>query len=368
MRYGDIIRVHSHASSFPSLEDIDIALIGATEDRAARGNEGCGQAAGSFRKYFYQLFPSNYKPRIADLGNLKRGNTVEDSYFALTSVIDSLLEAGILPVVIGGGQDQTFAIYKAYKNRKQIVNIAAVDNLFDIGETEQVLNSHSYLSHIILHKPNYLFNFTNIGFQTHFVDPDAVELMRSLFFDTCRLGVARADLAMVEPMVRNADIVSFDISAIRQGDAPGNGNAGPNGFYAEEACMIARYAGLSDKLSSIGFFEMNPGFDRNGQTAQLLAQMVWYMADGFYHRRPHHPSKDPEGFMKYSVQVSGFNDGIVFYRSKKTDLWWMEVQCADTIKEKYKRHYLVPCSAQDYQSACQDEIPDRWWQAYQKLM
>ncbi len=367
-RLGEVITIYSDVSHFPSLAGLDIAIIGVDDDRNSVNNKGCGMAADAVRDYLYRLYPGNYTIKIADLGNIERGNEPEDTFFALSAVIEKLQESGIIPLIIGGGQELTYAVYKAYKNRDQIINIAAIDNMFDLGETERQLNSRSYLSHIILHKPNFLFNYTNIGYQTYLVDQGAIDLMRDLFFDVYRLGVARSNMTEIEPLVRNADMLTFDISAIRQTDAPGNGNATPNGFYGEEACQITRYAGMSDKLTCIGFYEMNPAFDRNGQTAHLLAQMIWYFIDGFYHRQHDHPANDAEGFIRYNVQLINHEEGIVFYKSKKTDRWWMEVKCAENIREKYRRHYLVPCSYNDYQTSCDNEIPDRWWQAYQKLM
>jgi formiminoglutamase len=367
-RLGELIRVFSDEEHFPTLNGIDIAIIGVDEDRGSANNEGCGQAADAVRSFLFRLYPGNYNVKIADLGNIRRGNQPEDTYFALTSAIEYLLSAGILPIIIGGGQELTFAAYKAYRNQNHIINIAAIDNMFDLGESEEVFNSNSYLSHIILHKPNYLFNYTNIGYQTYLVDQGAIKLMKDLFFDTVRLGVVQSNILETEPLVRNADMLTFDMAAIRQSDAPANGNVTPNGLYGEEACQLVRYAGLSDKLSCIGFYEMNPSLDRNGQTAHLLAQMIWHFVDGFYNRQQDHPSKDLEGFIKFNVQVSNHEEGIVFYKSKKTDRWWMEVNCSENLKEKYRQHYLVPCSYTDYQTACNDEIPDRWWQAYQKLM
>lgn len=367
-RLGSVITVHTQELGFPDLAGTDIALFGVEEDRQSIGNEGCRKAADAIRPYLYQLFPGNYQARIVDLGNIIMGKEPSDTQFAVTTVVRNLLKSGVVPLIIGGGQDITYAAYKAYKDLNQIINIATIDNLFDLGETEDQLNSRSYLSHIILHKPNFLFNFTNIGYQTYLVDHGAIDLMRELFFDICRLGVAQGALQEVEPLVRNADMLSFDISAIRQSDAPANANASPNGFYGEEACQILRYAGLSEKLSCIGFYEMNPEYDRQGQTAQLLAQMIWHFIDGFYHRQKDHPSRDPEGFIRYNVQLTSRNEDIIFYRSKKTDRWWMEVKCTEGIREKFRHHYQVPCSYNDYQTALADEIPDRWWQAFQKLM
>ena len=354
---------------FPNLTGVDLALIGVGEERAQINNEGCGEGVDIIRDYFYDLYPGGYQPRIADLGNLKKGHNINDTYFALTAVCSELLDQNIIPIIIGGSQDLTYANYRAYEDLGQIINIVSVDNQFDLGEDEEDLNARSYLSKIILHQPNFLFNFTNLGYQTYFADQDAIKLMNNLFFDTYRLGNVRANMEGVEPLVRNADMMSIDISAIRQTDAPGNNNTTPNGFYGEEMCQITRYAGLSDKMSSIGFYEYNPSLDNNGQTAHLIAQMMWYFIDGYYNRMHDYPiDKKSNNYNKFMVKLSHQREEMVFFKSKKSDRWWMEVECAATVKAKYERHYLVPCSSQDYEKALEDDVPERWVQAYQKLM
>jgi len=367
-RVGDLIQSYTASGSCPDPEGYDMALIGVKEDRYGVNNEGCAQAPDFVRDFLYQLYPAQSTAKIVDLGNLKQGFDVEDTYFALSYVIGQLFKAGVVPIIIGGTQDLTYANYKAYENLGQIINIVAVDSCFDLGKSEDEENSQSYVSRIILHQPNYLFNFANIGYQSYFVDQEAIRLMNNLLFDAYRLGKVRADMEEVEPIVRNADMVSIDISAVRQSDAPGNGNASPNGFYGEELCQIARYAGLSDKLTSIGFYEVNPMNDHHGQTAHLVAQAIWYFFEGFYARKSDNPLKDKENYIKFLVTISGHKDELVFFKSKKSDRWWMEVPVQTSMKSKYERHYLVPCSYQDYQTACQDELPNRWWQVYQKLM
>jgi arginase family enzyme len=367
-RLGNVIARFVPGQDFPDYTHADIALIGVGEDRASVGNNGCAGAPDEIRKSLYKLFPGPYPNRIVDLGNIKPGNMLRDTYFALASTIAELVGNKVVPVILGGSQDLTYANYQAYQALGQIINIVVVDPIFDLGKSEQEITSQSYLSGIILHQPNYLFNFANIGYQTYLVDQDAVALMKSLFFDTYRLGMVRQNLDEVEPIVRNADLVSFDVSAIRQSDAPANGNASPNGFYGEEACQIARYAGLSDKLTSIGFYEVNPLHDHRGQTAGLVAQMIWYFIDGFYQRAHDFPFHNEEDYLKYRVSITDHKEEIIFLKSKKTDRWWMEIPLLAEQKIKFDRHYLVPCSYSDYQAACRDEIPDRWWMVYQKLM
>ena len=352
---------------FPDLKGIHLAIIGMEEDRRAVNNEGCGLAANAVRPYLYNLFKGKYKPKIADLGNIKAGNTVKDSYFALTSACHELIKNKIIPVVIGGGQDITFPLYKAFNKIEATINVVDIDSKFDIGGPDSEFNSSAYVGKIILHQPNILFNYSNIGYQTHFVPQKEIDLFHKLYFDSYRLGKVRGEMEEVEPIVRNADLLSFDISSIRMSDAPGNGNASPNGFYGEEACQITRYAGLSDKLSAIGFFEINPTKDERGQTVHLVAQMIWYFIEGYYQRYEDFPFRKKSDYLKYRVSIKEHQNEIVFYKSKRSDRWWMEVPYPTQKKLKFERHCLVPCSYNDYEAATKEEVPDRWWQSYQKL-
>jgi formiminoglutamase len=368
IRMGDLIRTYINKNDFPDYTSADIVLLGVCEDRNAVNNEGCSLAPDFVRRYLYQLFPGAFDPKIVDLGNIKSGFTVTDTYFAVSSVVTEMIEKNIIPVILGGSQDLTFANYQAYHNLGQIINIVSIDSTFDLGKSESEINSRSFLSSIILHQPNYLFNYANIGYQTYFIDQDALALMKNLMFDTYRLGFVRQNIEESEPIVRNADMISFDVSSIRYSDAPGNANATPNGFYGEEVCQIIRYAGLSDKLTSIGFYELNPKFDRSGQSSQLVAQMIWYFVEGFYNRFHDFPFKEEDDYTRFRVSIADHKDDLVFYKSKKSERWWMEIPLQSELKLKYQRHYLVPCSYRDYQTACNNDIPDRWWMVYQKLM
>ncbi len=364
---GKTIKKFEDPENFPSLDGCLIAIIGVKEGRGSKYNESCDNGPDVIRKHLYKLWGLGNLFQIVDLGNIEPGHTIEDTYYALSSTIEYLVKLNILPVIIGGGQDLTFANYKGYQNLEQLVNLVSIDNNFNLGFIDDDLDAQTYLSKIILYQPNYLFNYSNVGYQTYFVDPAAVELMQKLFFDSYRLGLVRANMEQTEPIVRNADIVSFDISSVRKGDAPGNFYAGPNGFSGEEFCQIARYAGLSDKVSSVGFYEYNPEFDNRESTAHLISQAIWCFLEGVSQRKKDIPSSLDNNFLKYRVFLSDSKHEIVFYKSNKSDRWWMEVPYPNN-KSKYERHHLVPCSYADYQTACNEGMPDRWWQTYQKLI
>jgi arginase family enzyme len=354
---------------FPSLENINIAILGVNESRISLNNEASALAPDKIRPFFYQLFNISKHIKIADLGNLKAGDSIDDTYFALSNVLSELINNNILPIIIGGSQDLTYANYLAYQRMGKVINITSIDSKFDLGNSEENFNSESYLSKIILHQPNFLFNYTNIGYQTYFVDNEAVSLMSKLYFDVYRLGIIRSDIKLAEPLIRNSDIVSFDISAVRHSDAPANPHASPNGFFGDEACALCRYAGISDKVSSIGFYELNPELDINNQSSHLIAQMIWYFIEGYSHRKNDFPHLQKEDYLKYHTAIEEVDDGIVFYKSKKSGRWWMEVPLnSEQDEEKYKRHFMVPCSYEDYLSASKNHVPDRWWQVFKKLM
>jgi formiminoglutamase len=365
--FGSILSINKAGNDFPDLEGIEIALIGVNEGRRAGDNSGCSNAPDEVRKFFYRLHAGAFTTKIADLGNIAAGNTEDDTYYALSSTIDYLIRKSIVPVIIGGGHDLTYAQFRGYEKLEQTINVATVDSCFDLGSPEDEFNSKSFLGKIILHQPNYLFNYSNIGYQTYLVDQSQLNMMTKLYFDVYRLGQVRDNIQEAEPIIRHADFLSFDISSIKHSDAPANSVASPNGFYAEEACQMMWYAGMNDRMSSIGIYEINPEFDVQGKTCSLAAQMIWCFLDGFYSRKRDFPSRSSGDYTRFHVFLQDNKYEINFYKSKKSDRWWMEVPYPATKGLKYERHTLIPCSYKDYETACKDEIPDRWWQTFQKL-
>ncbi len=356
------IAKHSEADGLPALENVSAAIIGVQEGRGAVGNDTTGYGLEVIRSYFYKLFPGNWGLNIVDLGNIPQGNNINDTHFALKEVVAELVKKNIVPLILGGGQDLTYANYRAYDSLEQLVNIVAVDAKFDLGTLEAPLNSNSYLSKIVMEEPANLFNFSNIGYQTYFNSQEEIDLLQNLSFDTYRLGASK-NLEIVEPIMRDADVVSIDIGAVRKSEAPANENASPNGFYGDEICAIARYAGISDKVTSFGIYEFNNRFDEHGQTAHLIAQMLWYFLEGMSCRAQDYPFCTKENYLKYLVPLE--EGTMTFYKSHKSGRWWLEIHTMTD--NKYKRHALIPCTHQDYLEASAQNIPERWYKALRKL-
>ncbi len=349
------------------LKNFNLGLIGVCDDRGCVQNKGCGNSPDEIRRNFYKLSLGNPNFKMIDFGNILAGNSINDTYYAISEIVAFLNKLKIVPVIIGGGQDITFAIYKSFEKSEQTVNITGVDRKFDLGKPDDEVSNENYLTKIVLHQPNYLFNYSNLGTQSHFVDSGTLSFIEKLYFDHLRLGDLRNNIASAEPLIRNADIFSFDISAIRRSDMPGHTFISPNGLFGEEACRLMRYAGMSDKLSVAGIFETNTIIDNSGHSAMLAAQMIWYFCEGYYSRKNDFPHLEKSTYMKFRVNSEKTKSEIIFYKSPKSDRWWMEVPYPPDKRLKFERHHLVACNYSDYEAACNDELPDLWWKTFHKL-
>ncbi len=362
---GNIL--NTYTSSFPELKKGDIALVFVPEYRNMNAAFHSENMHMGIREQLHKLFPKrNWKQNLVDLGDILPGSNTNDTLFALSSVIEELVKAEIIPVIIGGSQDLSLAQFDAYKNLEQLVNLVSVDAFPDFGMPDEELLPNNYLQHILQRKPNHLFNFSTIGTQMYLVNPNEIDLVEKLFFDVCRLGDFNKDFKIAEPFIRNADLISIDMLSLRNSDYPRESFSSPNGFYAEQMCQIARYCGFSDKMTSIGLYNVwNPeSFEVNDQ---LAAQIIWHIVDGINSRVGDFPVGSKKDYQKYRVALTQFKDEIVFYKSLKSDRWWIEVPYHPNEKSKYERHYMVPCNYEDYKTALEDEVPDLWWKTYQKI-
>lgn len=345
-------------TDFPVLDNIAIAIITVNEFRGSE-KDNDDFSFDYFRKQFYSLFPGNWNASIVDLGTIEAGASIEDTYFVVKSLVAELIKKRIIPVVIGGTQDLTYPMYRAYDNLDQMVNLVSVDNQFDFSK-ENKLDSESYLSKIIVEEPNNLFNFSNLGFQTYFNSQEEIDLIEKLYFEAYRLGEVSNSITVAEPVFRDADLVSVDMHSVQSSYSGNFDIFNPNGFTGKEICALSRYAGISDKVTSFGIFNFNP----NGNEVVLTAQMLWYFIEGFCFRSNEYPFGTKENYIKYIVPIE--DEELIFYKSNKTERWWIEIPFLTNVNNKLKRNTLLPCTHEDYLAACEQEIPERWWKAQRR--
>ncbi|MFN7099597.1 MAG: formimidoylglutamase [Flavobacterium sp.] len=355
---GSKVVLHT-ADQFPDLDQVQIAILGVLDNRGDR-NAISEVDLNPIRKQFYSLFPGNWDASIADLGDIPAGSNVSDTYFAVKQIAAELIKKRIIPIVLGGSQDITYSLYRAYDTLEQMVNLVAVDAKFDFGADDEIVMANSYLTKMIVEEPNNLFNYCNIGYQTYFNSQEEIDLIEKLYFDAYRLGEVANNVAIAEPVFRDADTVSIDLNSVKSSDSGNTIYFQPNGLNGKEICALSRYAGISDKVSSFGLYNHT----NTATEAVLAAQIIWYFIEGFHYRSHEYPFGSIENYLKYIVPLE--EEELVFYKSDKTGRWWIEIPFLSNVNNKLKRNTLLPCSYDEYLQACNQELPERWWKAQRK--
>lgn len=343
-QFGKHIQIFEQ--EIPDLEGIDLVIIGLLETRGASFLLQSNDAADAIRKHLYRLHYWHTEIHIADLGNVKTGATLSDSYASLRTVMIDLIDQGKTVILLGGSHDMTLPQYHAYRMKSRQVEVTCIDSMIDL-RGESPVRSENFLMEMLTGEPNMVKHYNHIAFQSYFVHPRMLETMDKLRFDCYRVGTVSDNIEEMEPILRNSDLLSFDISAIKYSDAPANKNC-PNGLTGIEACILTRYAGMSPQLSSIGIYGYNPEEDIEELTARQISQMLWYFIDGKSRSKQEALIEDRHNFNEYHTAFAEVD--TVFLQSKKTNRWWMQMPDAN----------FIACSYTDYIKASNNEIPERW--------
>lgn len=350
---------------FPDWTEADIVIFGVAEDRGTAAQRGAARAANLVRDRLYQLSAPR-AIKVADLGNLVHKDDLEDVYAALQFVTATLLKAGKTVLVLGGTQDLSYGLYRGFEEMEQDVELCCIDALLDIWDSEVALTNESVNHAILVHQPNYLHHFSVIGAQSYLISETERNAMQQLNYSVLRMGDLKADFRLAEPLLRTANMVTYDLSAIRMADAPGASHATAAGLSTEEACQLARFAGMGYHTHLMHLCEVNPDLDYRNQTGGLAALLAWFFIEGYYNRMIDRPAADRSNLQRYRVPLDDWSvPEIIFYKHETTERWWMEVP-VEMPGTQQKRPTLIPCAEADYQQALRGEIPERWWQAQYK--
>lgn len=341
-----------YETDLPDITNVDIVLVGVNETRGSGAFNNTANAADIIRKHLYQLHYWHTDVVIADIGNIKTGAVLNDSYAAVQTVLAELFRMNKTIVILGGSHDITLAQYFAYRELQKVIEATCIDATINL-KGENPLRSENFLLEMLTGEPNLVKHYNHIGFQSYFVHPRMLQTMDKLRFDCYRVGAARENLEEMEPVIRNTHLLSFDISAIKYSDSPASIES-PNGFTGEEACILARFAGLSNNVNSFGIYGYLPQHDLHELSAKQISQMLWYFIDGKNRSKQEAAIEDRDNFNEY---YTSFNEvESVFLQSKKTRRWWMQLP-----NKKF-----IPCSYADYVQASRNEIPERWLRAQER--
>jgi arginase family enzyme len=357
------ISIHTPDQPIMELDKHQVAIVGIPVDDNGL-IKGSKEAPNMVRNRLYQLRKLSRNLRVYDLGNIKNGGNINDTYFAIRDVLLELMDREVTTILLGGSQDLSRGALMALEKQEGLHHVLTVDSMLDFATGDDPVNSRNYLGQIMEKKSDPSFGYTNLGHQAYFVTSLQMEKLEKFYLESIRLGEARKNIQNAEPLIRDSRFIGIDLGAVRQSDAPGASIPSPSGFTGEELCQITRYAGLSEQVGILGFFEFNPKADPQGQTAHLVAQAAWYFLEGYSHRIPENPIDTPEHIKKFIVNLNAAGHDIVFHKSTLSERWWMEIPVRNSVTGT---NFYVSCSYDDYQQACNQEIPDRWWRFLHRL-
>jgi formiminoglutamase len=336
----------------PDITNADIVIVGCGETRGTGANYNHTVSPNAIRAEFYSLYHWHKEVNVVDFGNVKTGASLQDTYAALKAVVSELIERKKKVVILGGSHDLTLAQYGAYGSLGKIIEAAVVDSRIDLN-IDSVLPADNFLMELLCGSPNYVKHYSHIGFQSYMVHPHMLETIDKLHFDCFRVGKVKENIEEMEPVLRNANMLSFDIAAIQNAHAPAN-RITPNGFTGEEACTLMQYAGLSNNISSIGLYGYIPKDDVHQLTAKQASHMLWYVMDGVYKSKQEAELDNANEFNEFHLAFADVQTS--FLQSKRTGRWWMQLP-----DSKY-----IACSQSDYIIAASNDIPERWMRAIER--
>lgn len=352
-------------SFYDGEDDIDfketqLAILCIKDSRNSKYEQKSDDYYDKIRAGLYNMYVGNWELTILDLGNIDKGDEVSDTAFVLKTILSQLYTKAVIPIVLGGSQDFTFYQYRAYDGIKYMVNLTTADHKFDLGNSDMPMHGQSYVGKMIIDEPYNLFNYCNLGYQTYLSPQDEIDLMDKLFFEALRLGELKQQFTKAEPLLRDTDIFSIDIFSVKSSEICDPNHKNINGFSTYDLCKLSRYAGMSDRLSSFGVYELQ-SLQASDSITQLISQMLWYFFEGFSLRLNENVSDHNPSYTKYNVPIQ--EEVLVFIKSEISERWWIKIPNLNN--NEYKPS-LLACDKQDYLEATASKLPDRWLKAKYK--
>jgi formiminoglutamase len=307
-----------------------LALVGAEENHA-----------NAVRREFFKLKKgAAEKYHLADAGNILPDSAGEVSDERVFEVCATLLNSGIVPVLIGLPRKNIFAAYSAFSKWLKQGKIALFEKEILAEDEEHLLNK---IYHSSLPKP---FNIFLGGYQEYLCDRALLNTFSDDYFELQSVGKMRTNFSENEILIRDAEMFIFNANVL----------ANPFGLTGEEAAQLSWYAGMNENMS---FFALSD-FPDSTQANKTAAVMLWYFLEGAHQSFCERPTRGGN-FEQFIIPIDRFaHDCIELVRSKKSNRWWY-------VFLKNKTEYFIPASRSHYEAAVAGDIPENWWRAHNRV-
>ena len=271
----------------------DLVLLGLCNEAGVIANGGRPGAAlgpAAFRAAFGKL-PARVLQgrRLLDAGDIPAAAPYDAFLEGAESLVAETVRAGALPLVIGGGHDCSYGVYRGLAATGASA-VLAMDAHLDVRPEHGPNSGNPFFRMIESGLAGSdlaqvgLVRFVNAaehetwlrlkGAALHFLEPGR---------ETEVVKAAENALAVFAAKARRV-LATLDLDALSAAHAPGVSALNPWGFDASTALALAKACGACPAVAAFDLMELAPPLDRDGQTAKLAAFLVAAFLEGLASR------------------------------------------------------------------------------------
>lgn len=269
-------------------DETRVAIIGFPVDEGVvrnGGRAGASRGPDEIRRHFYRLTTGNSHNRVfedligrtCDLGNLRSTGNLEENQLRLGDAVTELLERDLTVIVLGGGHETTYGHFLGYVGAGRRVEILNWDAHADVrGLREGRGHSGSPFRQALEHPSAICARYDVAGLLEHSNSRAHLDFVRAHGGQALLLGkVDSNSIAKLYEGRKSPLLVSFDLDVLDQSVAPGVSAPASGGMETALWLEANREAARCSAVTSADFVEVNPAYDRDGQTARLAAVGLW---------------------------------------------------------------------------------------------
>lgn len=262
-----------------SPEGCRIAILGVPDDLGVSLNHGVpGAAQGpdalrvALTRYGVSEPEDWVWPGVYDAGDVIPSGDLDETHKRVTDAANAIHEAGLVPVMFGGGHDLTFPFVRAAAERFGEMNGVYLDAHLDVREETgsgmpfRRLIEQCAVKRLDVIGLNAMVNsrehtrwFHQHGGRIDALEPEGIWPGEHLFF-------------------------SLDLDVIDAAAAPGVSARNPAGMSVREAVRWAHAAGANERVRCFDIMELCPPNDHDQRTARVAAHLFLTFVKAFASR------------------------------------------------------------------------------------
>ena len=258
-----------------------VTLLGFASDEGVLRNGGRqGAAAGpaALRAALGSL-AVHHEHALADAGTITtQSDDLDGAHDALSDKVQELVEAGTLPIILGGGHETAFGSHRGLYRAVGATKIINLDAHFDLRRANQATSGTPFKQ---ISELSDDFDYTVLGISRPnntavlFDEAESLNVAITLDEELVNLTPAEcAELAAKATEGKDKVHLSIDLDVLPASTAPGVSAPASLGVSYERIRAMAVAIARTGKLALVDVVELNPTFDIDNRTAKAAARLI----------------------------------------------------------------------------------------------